>query len=92
MNDRALLRARITLHGMALNCDADLTWFGGIVACGLPDHGVTSLSVLAGRRIGVGDAREPLRDRIAASLGLDLRPAPAPEPDRFAAEATPARA
>ena len=87
-----LLRARITLHGMALNCDADLTWFGGIVACGLPDHGVTSLSVLAGRRIGVGDAREPLRDRIAASLGLDLRPAPAPEPDRFAAEATPARA
>jgi lipoyl(octanoyl) transferase len=44
-----LLRTRVTLHGFALNCDTDLSWFDGIIACGLPDHGVTSLSRLLGR-------------------------------------------
>ena len=44
-----LMRARVTLHGFALNCDPDLSWWDGIVACGLPSHGVTSLSRLAGR-------------------------------------------
>ena len=31
-----LMRTRVTLHGFAVNCDTDLSWFGGIVACGLP--------------------------------------------------------
>jgi lipoyl(octanoyl) transferase len=87
-----LLRARVTLHGIALNCDADLSWFGGIVACGLPGHGVTSLSMLAGRPITVGDAAGPLRRRLAERLGLALRPAPGAEVARFAAEVAPARA
>jgi lipoyl(octanoyl) transferase len=87
-----LLRARVTLHGMALNCDADLSWFGGIVACGLSEHGVTSLSVLAGRRISVADAAAPLRRRLAETLELDLRRAPGSESDRFAPEVTPAPA
>ncbi len=26
------MRARVTLHGFAINCDTDLSWFGGIVA------------------------------------------------------------
>ncbi len=48
-----LMRARVTLHGFAVNCDTDLSWFDGIVACGLRDHGVTSLSELADRDITV---------------------------------------
>jgi lipoyl(octanoyl) transferase len=57
-----LMRARVTLHGFALNCDPDLSWFQGIVACGLPEHGVTSLTRLAGRRVSVEDVR-PLVER-----------------------------
>ena len=34
----------VTLHGFALNCDPDLTWFDRIVPCGIADAGVTSLS------------------------------------------------
>ena len=34
----------VTLHGFALNCDPDLTWFDRIVPCGISDAGVTSLS------------------------------------------------
>ena len=48
-----LMRMRVTLHGFALNCDTDLSWFDAIVPCGLANAGVTSLSDLAGRRVTV---------------------------------------
>ena len=72
-----LLRARVTVHGFAVNCDPDLSWFDGIVACGLPGHGVTSLSRLAGRPVTVGEV-EPLLERHLAGV-FDLAFAPAPE-------------
>ncbi|ERL87224.1 putative lipoyltransferase 2, mitochondrial isoform X1 [Dendroctonus ponderosae] len=34
----------ITTHGLALNCNTDLTWFDNIVPCGLIGKGVTSLT------------------------------------------------
>jgi lipoyl(octanoyl) transferase len=71
-----LLRARVTLHGFALNCDTDLSWFSGIVACGLPEHGVTSLSALLGRDVTVAEVRPVLERRLAEVLDLRLAPAP----------------
>ena len=46
-------RGRITLHGFALNCDVDRSWFDAIVPCGLADRGVATLTELAGREITV---------------------------------------
>lgn len=40
------VRRWVTLHGAAINVDPDLTHFGGIVPCGIADHGVTSLHAL----------------------------------------------
>lgn len=34
----------MTTHGLALNCNVDLTYFSHIVPCGIRDKGVTSLS------------------------------------------------
>jgi lipoyl(octanoyl) transferase len=48
-----LMRMRVSLHGFALNCTTDLSWFDAIVPCGLGHTGVTSLTELAGRRITV---------------------------------------
>jgi lipoyl(octanoyl) transferase len=36
----------VTWHGVALNVEPDLGHFGGIVPCGISEHGVTSLHAL----------------------------------------------
>ena len=36
----------ITWHGVALNVEPNLAHFDGIIPCGIPDHGVTSLAAL----------------------------------------------
>lgn len=40
------VRRWVTLHGLALNVAPDLAHYGGIVPCGLPEYGVTSLAAL----------------------------------------------
>jgi lipoyl(octanoyl) transferase len=82
-----LLRTRITLHGFAANCDVDLSWFEGIVACGLPEHGVTSLTALLGRRVTPEELQPSLRGHLAEVFDLALRPAPAEIATMFAAAA-----
>lgn len=72
-----LMRARVTLHGFAINCDTDLSWFHGIVACGLQDNGVTSLSDVAGRRVTVSEMQRIVTRRLAEVFDLTLVPAPA---------------
>jgi lipoyl(octanoyl) transferase len=37
------VRKWVTFHGIALNVDPDLSHFGGIVPCGISQHGVTSI-------------------------------------------------
>ena len=36
----------VSWHGVSLNVEPDLTHFGGIVPCGISEHGVTSLAAL----------------------------------------------
>jgi lipoyl(octanoyl) transferase len=67
-----LMRARVTLHGFALNCDPDLSWWDGIVACSLPGYGVSSLSRLAGRPITVPEVRPVLERHLGDVFGIDL--------------------
>jgi lipoyl(octanoyl) transferase len=72
-----LLRARVTLHGFALNCDTDLSWFRGIVACGLPGRGVTSLSRLAGRQITVAEVLPYVQRHLLEVFELEPADPPA---------------
>jgi lipoyl(octanoyl) transferase len=70
-------RARVTLHGFALNCTTDLSWFDGIVPCGLMDHGVTSLSDQAGRAITVEAMAPMVATRFEEVFDRKLTPATA---------------
>jgi lipoate-protein ligase B len=69
-----LMRMRISLHGFALNCTTDLSWYDAIVPCGLPDRGVTSLSELAGREIGVDEMTSVVARRFEEVFELRFRP------------------
>jgi len=75
-----LMRARVSLHGFALNCDTDLSWFEGIVACGLDDRGVTSLSRIAGREVTVSEIEPSIVDSLAETFDLSFESQPWPVP------------
>ena len=59
----------VTMHGFALNCDPDLSWYDRIVPCGIRDATVTSLSAELGRDVTVAEARQLVLDRADALLG-----------------------
>jgi lipoyl(octanoyl) transferase len=58
----------VTLHGFAINCDPDLTWFDRIVPCGISDAGVTSLSKELGRDVSVAQALPVVERHLPALL------------------------
>jgi lipoyl(octanoyl) transferase len=69
----------VTMHGFALNCENDLTWFDRIVPCGIRDAGVTTLSKELGRNISVEAAAQRAEfhihrvfDPIAQELSRDM--------------------
>jgi lipoyl(octanoyl) transferase len=45
----------VTMHGFSLNCDNSLDAYGSIVACGIRDAGVTTMSLVLGKPISIGD-------------------------------------
>jgi lipoyl(octanoyl) transferase len=59
----------VTMHGIAVNCDCDLTWYDRFVPCGISDAGVTSLSVETGRVIPVTAVAEVIERQLADVLG-----------------------
>lgn len=59
----------VTLHGFALNCNPDLTWFDRIVPCGIADAGVTSLSRELGREVTVDEVLPIVERQLPALVG-----------------------
>jgi lipoyl(octanoyl) transferase len=57
-----------TMHGFALNCDPDLSWFRRIVPCGIDDADVTSLSLELGRDVTVAEVTPLIELHLAEAL------------------------
>jgi lipoyl(octanoyl) transferase len=67
------LRRWVTLHGMALNVDCDLSHYGGIVPCGVAQsrYGVTSLADL-GRATTLAEVDGVLRQEFELLFGATV--------------------
>ncbi|KAG2456409.1 putative lipoyltransferase 2, mitochondrial [Polypterus senegalus] len=62
----------ITSHGLALNCNTDMTWFKHIVPCGIVNKGVTSLSQELKRDVTVVEAIPPFLDAFLEEFNCTL--------------------
>jgi lipoyl(octanoyl) transferase len=62
----------ITMHGFALNVTTDLGMFDGIVPCGIPDRGVTSLRAERGASPSVRAVAAVAAHHLARALGRSL--------------------
>ncbi len=70
------VRRWVTFHGVAINLEPDLSHFGGIVPCGIVEHGVTSLVDLG---IPATMADLDLAMRKCFDEAFDVNAAPPPE-------------
>jgi lipoyl(octanoyl) transferase len=64
------VRRWVSSHGIAINVAPELAHFGGIVPCGISDHGVTSVAALG---------RTASMERLDEALALEFDPLLAPE-------------
>ena len=62
------VRRWVTFHGVSLNVAPDLGHYQGIVACGIREHGVTSLAAL-GVEATMADVDRALRRQFDAVFG-----------------------
>lgn len=60
----------VTMHGFALNCSNDLEPYDRIVACGIRDAGVTTISRELGRTVTPQDVAPIVRTHFDALLGV----------------------
>jgi len=58
----------VTMHGFALNCDNSLTAYDAIVACGITDASVTTLSKELGRLVTVAEVLPLLAEHLPTLL------------------------
>lgn len=66
------IRRWVSLHGIALNCENELSDFDLIVPCGIQGYGVTSLSQELGRSVGINEVKLVVTEAFAQVFGLSF--------------------
>ena len=61
----------VTMHGFALNCDPDLTWFDRIVPCGIADADVTTLTKELDRQVTITEVLDSVEQHLTNVLAWD---------------------
>ncbi|GAB3660386.1 lipoyl(octanoyl) transferase LipB [Echinicola sediminis] len=61
----------VTMHGFAFNVNADLSYFGNIVPCGISDKAVTSMHHELGRPVDENEVKEKVKKHLANLFGIE---------------------
>lgn len=63
----------VTMHGFALNVNADLNYFGNIVPCGIQDKAVTSIQKELNREIDMKEVKTYLKGHLTTLFEMNLK-------------------
>ena len=63
----------VTMHGIALNVDPNLAYFGNIVPCGIQDKAVTSMSKELGKPVDLQKVKEILCQQMATVFNFEAQ-------------------
>ncbi|MCF6351488.1 MAG: lipoyl(octanoyl) transferase LipB [Cyclobacteriaceae bacterium] len=61
----------VTMHGLALNVNTDLSYFGNIIPCGIDDKAVTSIAKELGKPVDMQEAQTKLKNHLIKLLGME---------------------
>lgn len=62
----------VTMHGLALNVNSDLSYFGDIVPCGISDRAVTSMQAELGRAVDMDEVKQKLKLNLANLFDFEI--------------------
>ena len=62
----------VSMHGLALNVNTDLNYFGHIVPCGISDKAVTSLQQELGKPIDMGLVKKIMKEKFCRVFEAEL--------------------
>lgn len=62
----------VSMHGLALNVNANLSYFSNIVACGIPDKAVTSMEKELGTPQNMENVKTVLKQKLTSLFGMTI--------------------
>ncbi|KAG1635162.1 hypothetical protein G6F44_009900 [Rhizopus delemar] len=68
------LQRYVSSHGIALNCNVDLSWYDHIIPCGLADKRVTSISHQTNKNISPEQVMPQLIESFKESFSKEIIP------------------
>lgn len=62
----------VTMHGFALNVNANLDYFANIVPCGIENKEVTSMQKELGQEVDIEEVKERLKKHLVSLFNMDI--------------------
>jgi len=61
----------VTMHGFALNVGPDMSYFNGMIPCGIKGKGVVSMKELLGKEVSIDEVIDPLTLAFQSVFGFE---------------------